>query len=216
MEEFVSYETYDMISHIKEYIFSNDYNSIKKLLDAIGVERGFTQYFSDRARTTISKLLAYASAQATYDQLSEEIALELIARSASVISPLDFLNVMLCYIDYKRVPNVTLPARLVYEFYRPEPSEHFYSMVCSLSEDRYLMLIDFIVEGKIKTPTAISRSTLPALLTYAYRNHVLPGDIFFAYLASNLTGVDDGFFETQRAIGNEDDIFGEDDEDYDD
>lgn len=221
MEEFVSYETYDMISHIKDYVLENDYPSIKKLLDAVGIENGTTLYFSDLARTTISEILTYASVQATYDELSEAIAFELVERSAGIIDPFKFMDTMLCYIDYKPDRDVTLPPELLREFKLVEPSANFYSMVCSLSEEEFLMLIYLILKEKLSeklgnTATAISRSTLPALLSYAYCNHVLPGDIFFAYLASNLTGVDDGFFETQRAIGNEDDIFGEDDEDYDD
>ena len=201
MAEYTKFETFFLEYHVKDFIFANDKSSIRKFFDAMGIEKGATKYFSDDARTALGKALTYASIAAAKKELAEDLALELIEYSATVVDICSLLYAMLCYIGYRRPDtNADMPDWLANELRQTRSSKMLSQFIYILSLEQYLLVISHIVNiksGRLKRDISVP------LLVYAYQRQFISPDLFFAYFWANLAPIDNPLRDVEAFSAND-------------
>ena len=176
---------------LRQCVIENDTKRLKQILDAFGIETEETKLFTDGKRQLLCTLLTYASVCAKKGTLKEEFANELIKRVGFLVELFDFVEAMLFYLDYQPTnnPEIHPPRRLIKEMHKSFPNEEIiYSQARTMSQEQFMFLAELMASGGFSS--YLHKKCVAPLLLFVYNHQVIPGDIFFAYVASNLTRED--------------------------
>ena len=161
-------------------------------------------------------MLSFASIKSWHDDLAEDLAHELIERTATTVHVFDLLRLVvtgaeikITESDYTKIPN-ELRVALLKNDYKPKLAE----IIEKLDEDVFKILIAYIVSGDEVETLSINFS-LP-IVRYLYAHEIILNDLLLALMAISLrdTSASDAAIEI---IGGCDDflksIFGGNDDD---
>ncbi|MBR3143827.1 hypothetical protein IKF12_01335 [Candidatus Saccharibacteria bacterium] len=207
-------------AEVIEAILANNTSRVVEMLEEFDLPKDDTPpHFTSGQKELVSAMLSFASIKSWHDDLAEDLAHELIERTATTVHVFDLLRLVvtgaeikITESDYTKIPN-ELRVALLKNDYKPKLAE----IIEKLDEDVFKILIAYIVSGDEVETLSINFS-LP-IVRYLYAHEIIPNDLLLAFMAISLrdTSASDAAIEI---IGGFNDflesIFGGDDDDDDD
>ena len=162
-------------------ISDNDIKSLGKVFDGFGLKKdGDPPLFTSSDKELVQTVLSYASARATQRYLDEQMANELIERTAMVVNTFYFLQLIAIDKEIVNQKSRKIPQKVRDAFREMKGYDKEIAIAIeNLNSNAVIPLISLLSSGKIER---IDKRFNIAIFRLIYRAHWIREDKFFAYM----------------------------------
>lgn len=174
-------------AEVIEAVLANNTSRVVEMLEEFNLPKdGTLPHFTSGQKELASVMLSFASIKSWHDDLAEDLAHELIERTAIIVHVFNLLRLVvtdaeikITESDYAKIPN-KLRAALLKNDYKPKLA----GIIEELDEDVFKILIAYIVSCDEVETLSINFS-LP-IVRYLYIHEIIPNDLLLAFMAISL------------------------------
>ena len=174
-------------AEVIEAVLANNTSRVVEMLEEFNLPKdGTLPHFTSGQKELVSTMLSFASIKSWHDDLAEDLAHELIERTAITVHMFDLLGLIVIGAeieitenDYTKIPN-KLRVALLKNHYEPKLAK----TIEELDESVFKVLIAYIINGNEIERLNINFS-LP-ITRYLYAHEIIPNDLLLAFMAISL------------------------------
>lgn len=178
---------------ILDAILNNDTAKAAEMLKGFNLTKDSTPpHFTSAGRQVVSTMLGAASAMSLHGNLDDDLAYELIERTAMTVDIFPFLHLVVICGEIERGDFDTIPEKIRAALRKNDYTDQIARAIEDLDADVLKTLLNFFLSpGEVKTSHV--KFTLP-VIRRIYSDKIIPANLMFALMASNLRDTIDGHF----------------------
>ena len=144
-------------------------------------------------------MLSAASAMSWHDNLDDDLAHELIERTAMTVNIFSFLRLVVIGGGIEREDFDTIPEQIRAALRKNDYTDQIARAIEDLDADVLKTLLNYFISGEVETSHV--KFNLP-VIRRIYSDEIIPANLMFAFMASNSRDtIDEHFGSAMDAIG---------------
>ena len=181
-------------------ILNNDTGRAAEMLEGFDLLKdGTPPHFTSADKHLVSTMLGAASVAAWHEDLDEDLAYELIERTAMTVDIFPFLRLVVAGAEIENEDFDTIPENIRTALRRNDYTDQIARAIEDLDDDTFEAFLAYYITGEIETSHV--KFNLP-VIRHIYSDEVIPADLLFAFMASNLREtIDEHFGGLHDALG---------------
>lgn len=185
---------------IFDAILNNDTAKAAEMLEGFDLTKdGTPPHFTSADRRVVSTMLSAASAMSWHDNLDDDLAHELIERTAMTVNIFPFLRLVVIGGEIEREDFDTIPEKIRAALRKNDYTDQIARAIEDLDADVLKTLLNYFISGEVETSHV--KFNLP-VIRRIYSDEIIPANLMFAFMASNSRDtIDEHFGSAMDAIG---------------
>ena len=169
---------------IFDAILNNDTAKAAEMLEEFDLTKDGTPppHFTSADRQVVSTILSAASAMSWHDNLDDDLAHELIERTAMTVNIFPFLRLVVIGGEIEREDFDTIPEKIRAALRKNDYTDQIARAIEDLDADVLKTLLNYFISGEVETSHV--KFSLP-VIRRIYSDEIIPADLMFAFMASN-------------------------------
>ena len=169
-----------MYDEIADAIVSNQTKKVTEILDSLDLRKdGIPPCLTNASKEVSTTMLSFASVSAWQEALDDELAEELIERTAMAVNIFPFLRLVATAADVGPVNFNAIPKSLKRALRENDYSDKIARLIEDLDNITFETLITYILSGKIERTHV--KFNLP-IIRNIYFNELIPTHLLFAFM----------------------------------
>ena len=162
-------------------ILNNDTGRAAEMLEGFDLLKdGTPPHFTSAGKRLVSTMLGAASVAAWHENLDEDLAHELIERTAMTVNIFQFLQLVMAAAEIKQIDDFSvIPEEIRTALSKNDYTDKIAYAIEKLDDEAFEALIAFIMTGEIERTHV--KFNLP-IMRHIYAEETIPADLMFAYM----------------------------------
>lgn len=178
---------------VREAILGNDTDRVAEILEEFELLKdGTPPSFTSGDKDLVSEMLNFASIAAWHEKLSEELAEELIERTAMTVDIFSFLRLVVAGAEILDGGFDDIPQNIRKALCRNDYTDKIARAIDNLDDKTFRTLLAYLGTGAIEIIHV--KFNLP-IIRRIYNDKTIPADLMFAFMSSNLRDTIDERFD---------------------
>ena len=185
---------------IFDAILNNDTAKAAEMLEGFDLTKDdIAPFFTSDDRQIVSIMLSAASVMSRHNNLDDDLAHELIERTATTVNIFPFLRLVVIGGEIEREDFDTIPEKIRAALRKNDYTDQIARAIEDLDADVLKTLLNYFISEEVKSSHI--KFNLP-VIRRIYSDEIIPADLMFALMASNLRDtVDEHFGSAMSTIG---------------
>ena len=184
---------------VMKAILDNDTDRAAEMLEGFDLRKDCTiPHFTSADKGLVSTMLGAALVAASHKNLAEDLAHELIERTAMTVDIFQFLRLVVAYAEIENKDFDAIPENIRTALRRDDYTDQIASAIEDLDDCIFKALLAYYLTEEVKT--SYVKFNLP-VIRHIYNDEVIPANLLFAFMASSLRETIDEHFGGLRLHG---------------
>lgn len=177
---------------VQDAILNNNTARVTEMLERFNLTKdGTPPHFTSADKELVSTMLSFASAMSYRDDLDSGLAEELIERTAMTVNIFPFVRLVVAVAEIETDDFDVIPEEIRTALRKNDYTDQIARAIEDLDDDTFEAFLAYYITGEIEKSHV--KFSLP-VIRHIYNDEVIPADLLFAFMASNLRKTIDEHF----------------------